>query len=223
MTESNVSAVSQPGVELARQVDVLVEAGYPALAAMDEAQFRALLEPLHVSLADAVAGGLDLTLSAGRVPFVVVVTDQLVAAAQRQALTRLAGGTRPGFVDRNHGEDGVTGYRPVDGLGVPEAGAYLLLDVERGEEFRGVAPKDALPVIADRRRTPLTIDEGIALVTLFPQVLEKNRCFMLAGSRQGDKRVPAMWISERAPKLGWCWEGNPHDWLGVASAGERRA
>ena len=27
-----------------------------------------------------------------------------------------------------------------------------------------------------------------------------------------------MWISERAPKLGWCWDGNPHTWLGTASA-----
>jgi hypothetical protein len=32
-----------------------------------------------------------------------------------------------------------------------------------------------------------------------------------------------MWISERAPKLGWCWDGNPHDWLGVASAAGRAA
>ncbi|HYN94662.1 MAG TPA: DUF5701 family protein [Pilimelia sp.] len=30
-----------------------------------------------------------------------------------------------------------------------------------------------------------------------------------------------MWISGRAPKLGWCWEGNPHTWLGVASTGAR--
>ena len=46
---------------------------------------------------------------------------------------------------------------------------------------------------------------------------------MLSGSRRGDRRVPAMWISAKAPKLGWCWDGNPHDWLGVASAGSRLA
>ena len=56
-----------------------------------------------------------------------------------------------------------------------------------------------------------------------PEVLEKNKCFMLAGSRARarDRRVPALWISERAPKLGWCWDGNPHTWLGTASAGGR--
>jgi len=54
-----------------------------------------------------------------------------------------------------------------------------------------------------------------------PSLLEKNKCFMLSGSRRHDRRVPALWISERAPKLGWCWDGNPHTWLGVASAGGR--
>ena len=72
-----------------------------------------------------------------------------------------------------------------------------------------------------RGRTPLTIHEGLALATQFPASLEKNRCYMLAGSRRGDKRVPALWISNRAPKLGWCWDGNLHTWLGIASAGSR--
>ena len=101
---------------------------------------------------------------------------------------------------------------------MPDATAYLLLGVERGEEFCGVRPEEALPVIRGRGRTPLTIDEGIAVVTHAPHLLEKNKCFMLSGSRRHDRRVPAMWISERAPKLGWCWDGNPHTWLGVASA-----
>ena len=45
----------------------------------------------------------------------------------------------------------------------------------------------------------------------------------VAGRRDGgrDRRVPALWISEQAPKLGWCWDGNPHSWLGLASAGSR--
>ncbi|MGW0174505.1 DUF5701 family protein [Rhodococcus sp. NPDC003322] len=31
----------------------------------------------------------------------------------------------------------------------------------------------------------------------------------------------ALWISQRRPKLGWCWNGNPHSRLGSASAGRR--
>ena len=82
-------------------------------------------------------------------------------------------------------------------------------------------PEEAFGVITGRGRSPLTIHEGIAVATHFPWLLVKNHCFMLSGSRRGDRRVPALWISERAPKLGWCWDGNPHDWLGVASAGRR--
>ena len=56
------------------------------------------------------------------------------------------------------------------------------------------------------------------MVTQAPQLLEKNRCFMLSGSRRHDRRVPAHVDQRAGPKLGWCWDGNPHTWLGVASA-----
>ncbi|MFG3335488.1 DUF5701 family protein [Streptomyces tendae] len=58
-------------------------------------------------------------------------------------------------------------------------------------------------------------------VSTFPFDVEK--CFSLGGSRCGDRRVPAIWVSKRAPKPGRCWEGNPHTWLGMAAAGARRA
>jgi hypothetical protein len=162
------------------------------------------------------------------VPFVLVLTRELVAPESTVPLLRLDGpkgpGSRPGKVDRNHAEGDLANYHPVEDCAPPGA-AYLLVGVERGEEFCNVKPEDATATIRSRSRTPLTIDEGIALVTQVPRVLEKNKCFMLAGSRRsslpGDRRVPALWISERAPKLGWCWDGNPHTWLGTASAGRR--
>jgi Family of unknown function (DUF5701) len=158
------------------------------------------------------------------VPFVLVVTRELVSPYDAVPLLHLAGSTRPGRVDKNHSDGDLAGYHPVEGC-EPPGSTYLLLDVERGEEFCDVRPEDATETIRERGRTPITIDEGIALVTQVPPVLEKNKCFMLAGSRragiEGDRRVPALWISERAPKLGWCWDGNPHTWLGTASAARR--
>ena len=195
--------------DLDAQTDRLVELGYPALAGLDDAGLRDLLAPLA-----PLAAGLDE-------PYLLVVTRDLIAPEARVPLLRLAGDTLPGVVDRNHGAGDLATYRPLPELGVPAGPAYLLVGVERGEEFCGVRPEDALPVITGRGRTPITIDEGIALVTQRPDVLEKNKCFMLSGSRRHDRRVPALWISERAPKLGWCWDGNPHSWLGVASASGR--
>jgi len=203
------------------QIDRLVELGYPRLAGRSETAFRALLAPLA-----EVAAGLSADDRAGHAAYVVVVTRALVDPYDAVPLLRLAGKRGPvggpGVVDRNHADGDLATYHPLPELGVPEGPAYLLVDVERGEEFCGVRPQDALPVIRGRGRTPLTIDEGIALVTQAPHLLERNRCFMLSGSRRHDRRVPALWISGNAPKLGWCWDGNPHTWLGVASAGSRQ-
>lgn len=203
------------------QVDRLVGMGYPALAGRDEAGFRELLAPLAEAAhrLDAV----EPDDGPGRTAYVVVVTRALVDPTRAVPLLRLVGGRKPGVVDRNHAPGDLATYDPLPELEVPASPAYLLVGVDRGEEFCGVRPEEALPVIRGRDRTPLTIDEGIAVVTHAPELLEKNRCFMLSGSRRADRRVPAMWISERAPKLGWCWDGNPHSWLGVASAARRVA
>jgi hypothetical protein len=123
-------------------------------------------------------------------------------------------------------------FRPIEGVDVPGA-PYRLAGVERGDEYLNWSPDEALPEIEMRGRTPLTIAEGIALVTARPDLLEPNKCFMLLGSRCGDRRVPALWISggtgkdgrdrKGAAKLGWCWAGNRHTWLGHASVAARVA
>ena len=128
-------------------------------------------------------------------------------------------GGRPGVLNRHFSD--VDTFEPV--LDVPSAPVYAVLDVERGEEFCGVRPADATVTIAERGRTPITMDEGLCLLHAAPEALEKNKCFHTAASRGTDKRVPALWISKNAPTLGWCWEHNHHTWLGVASTGGRVA
>jgi len=158
------------------------------------------------------------------VAVLLVVTRALTSDEAGVPLLRLVDSDREGVLDRNHSSDarkGLSHYLPRTELGVPDAPLYLLVGVERGDEFRDVAPRDALPVISARGRTPLTIDEGVSLAAVAPELLVKNHCFMLAGSTRGDKRAPALWIADNAPKLGWCFEGVPHSWLGVASASAR--
>jgi hypothetical protein len=135
---------------------------------------------------------------------------------------------RPGFVSADLAD--WERFLPIPGLDIP-ARPYRLVGVERGDEYRNASPDEALPEIAARGRTPLTIAEGVALLTAHPDLLEPNACFMLLGSRCGDRRVPALWISggtgkdgrdrKGAVKLGWCWAGNRHTWLGHASARSR--
>ncbi|MFD3549279.1 DUF5701 family protein [Streptomyces sp. NPDC058655] len=209
------------GVEFDRQVQTLVGLGYPALAGRTEAAFRALLEPLR---APALARAADMAApSESRAPFLIVVTRELVPLEAAVPLTALAGKDKPGIIERFYKPGELERFVSVEELEVPDAAAYLVFDTERGEEFCDVVPLHAMARIAERGRTPLTIEEGLALVNHHPAALAKNKCFSLAGTRFGDRRVPALWISNGAPKLGWCWEGNPHTWLGLASAGGRSA
>ncbi|RJQ79707.1 hypothetical protein D5S17_09730 [Pseudonocardiaceae bacterium YIM PH 21723] len=192
--------------EFDRQLTRLLELEYPANSGMTETAFREMVEPLR-----AKATG----------NFVLTITREVVPVETMVPRLRLAGGKKPGRIDRHFAPGELFTFTPAKGIELPDARAYLLLDPERGEEFCGAIPERAMETITERDRTPLTIEEGIALVTQFPELLAPNKCFSLGGSRCGDRRVPALWISERAPKLGWCWAGNPHTWLGMASAAHR--
>ena len=114
-------------------------------------------------------------------------------------------------------------YVPIPDLHIPDAASYTLHDVDLGAEFFDVTPDDALPEIVLRGRSPLTIEEGLAVVMQFPDVLATQNAFSLLGSRRGDRRVPALWVSGGRPRLGWCWAGAPHAWLGSASCRDRTA
>lgn len=239
MSPSTTLPVLDAAAELARQVDVLVERGYPELLGTEPEAFVAALAPLC-----EVARSLEITqrgaeeppgtekrsvaLPVGSgvstpedyVPFVLVVAGALPLD---EAAARMRLGTRAARLMLAPAEIGT--FRPLDDLEIPDAAgpvsAYLLTDIDTGSEFCAITPETALTTIRSRGRTPLTIAEGIALVTQRPDMLRKNKCFSLSGSRCGDQRVPAIWISEKAPKLGWCWDRNPHTWLGSASAGGR--
>jgi hypothetical protein len=198
-----------PAVGLDRQVDRLVELGYPALAGVSEDGFRAMAEPLRPLLPGEESGAF---------PFLLVVRSSLVPTVA--AVKQWTVGGRAGWTDM---ADELAGFRATEDVEVPDADLYLLTDVSTGAETLGVTPADALPRITVLGRTPLTIDEGVALVTQHPDVFDQHNAFQALGSRAANKRIPSFWISKGAPRLGWCWLNNPHSWLGSASAKGRIA
>jgi hypothetical protein len=117
-------------------------------------------------------------------------------------------------------DDDLARFRPVPELQVP-TGPYLLVDVDPGADTLNLPPAEVLPRLNAAGRSPLTIAEGLAVLVSDPGVLRGRNCFSLLGSRAGDKRVPALWISARRPRLGWCYQGAPHTWLGSASCAAR--
>ncbi len=142
---------------------------------------------------------------------------------------------RGGFVVADMAD--VDRFSAIDEVSLPHSAIYALRDVERGDAMANWSPDEALPAILAAQRTPLTLTEGLFWLLQQPGALERNHCFMTIGSRlrketgQLDTRTPALWISNGtgrdgsanrdAPKVGWCWAGNRHRWLGFASASAR--
>ncbi|MEO7069191.1 MAG: DUF5701 family protein [Nostocoides sp.] len=142
---------------------------------------------------------------------------------------------RHGFVVEDLTDLGEFG--PTAAADVPDSDVYVVAALDRGDEFANWSPDEADPVIASRERLGLTVQEGVLWLLQSPGVLERGRCFMTTGSRlrrpdgRLDARTPALWISNgtgrdgrdrrHAPKVGWCWAGNRHTWLGIASAGAK--
>jgi Family of unknown function (DUF5701) len=172
----------------------------------DESRFRTVLESARP--ADEAPRSV-LTVSREVVP-VSVTASRIERRGQQVVLGQLT-------------PDDLETFLPIEPVEVPDSPAYIATEVDLGAESRNVRPEDALRDILDAGRSPLTLDEGISLVLQQPEVIARNWGFSMAGSRRGDQRVPAFWISDGRPKLGWCWDRNPHTWLGTASCSRRTA
>jgi len=205
--------------EFDRQVANLVAKGYPELANLSEEELINEIAPLKEKLIGLSLPAVDLEL--GKLPFVIVVNNELISPELMMEKAE------------KNGKSGVTilrphtskKFHPINEVAIPKVYAYLLLDIDRGKESLNLPPNEAIKLIKNEGRSPLTISEGIAIVTQFPELLIKNNCFSLLASRTGkDQRVPAIWINaKKEPNLGWCWDGNPHTWLGSASSNGRIA
>jgi len=199
-----------PQPSLTDQAQRLIDLGVHDLAGLSPEQ---LLEAAH----RGPAGGLLVTPA---------------PASGLAPLLRI--GDKVGFVVEDMTD--VDQFGPTEAAPVPVA-PYVVRGLDRGDAYLNRTPAEALPEILAAGRSPLTVEEGLHWILQDPGVLERNRCFMTIGSRlpkangSYDARTPALWISngtgrdgrERkgAPKLGWCWWGNRHTWLGIASCSDR--
>ncbi|MEU7279038.1 DUF5701 family protein [Streptomyces sp. NPDC045431] len=205
---------------LTAQAERLIELGVHELAGLSPEELRAYAEG-----ANGVGGDGDVLLA---------VHPSRVPASALAPLLRRA--DKPGFVVVDMPD--VDDFTPLDTVELPDTPLYLVTAPDRGDDMANWSPEEALPALTAKDRTPLVLTEGIHWVLQQPEALERNHCFMTIGSRLRkangtfDARTPAIWISngtgrdgrERrdAPKVGWCWWGNRHTWLGFASTTGRR-
>ena len=206
--------VASPSLSLIDQADRLVELDVHRRAGLSASRLRAM--------AAGAAGQSGL----------LVVHPRLVPASHLAPLIRHS--DKPGFVVADMTD--VDDFEPV--VALPDSPVYLLEDVDRGDHYANWSPNEVDLDLTAASRTPMTLTEGLTWLLQQPDALQRNHCFMTIGSRKRrpggalDTRTPAIWISNgtgrdgianrNAPKIGWCWAGNRHTWLGFGSASRRR-
>ncbi|NEB95735.1 hypothetical protein G3I21_29325 [Streptomyces bauhiniae] len=209
-----VSETTQTFTPLRTQAERLIELGVHEIAGLSAAEVRAL--------AKGDGDGL------------LAVRPDLAPASVLAPLLRRR--DKAGFVVTDMTD--VDLFAPLGTIDLPDTPLYVVDGVDRGDDMANWSPDEALPALTAASRTPLLLTEGIHWVLQRPDVLERNHCFMTIGSRLRkpngtlDARTPALWISNgtgrdgrerrEAPKVGWCWAGNRHTWLGFASGSGRR-
>ncbi len=196
------------------QVQRLVALGYPRRLGLTVEAFEAAIRPLQAHPPQEWAG---VDIDGGRVEVALVVHTPKLPVRLTLPLVDRDGRNDIERLSPKKPED----FLPTPAAPIPAGEAYVLLGVDRGNATLNAVPAEAARTLAREGRSPLTIEEGVSLLLQWPQFLQPNRCFMMLGSRCGDRRVPALWLSAKQPKLGWCWEGNPHTWLGFASCASR--
>ena len=195
--------------EFNRQIENLSKKGFPKLAGMDEKKFSTIFEPLKEQLKEL--SGKEF--KEGRIPFVVVPREKLLALEKEIPLVEVDG--KKGFTTLNLSE-----LKTADGVEIPESLAYLVVDVENGKAMLGRIPDEAVKQFKKEGRSPLTAEEGVAIILQHPEIL-KDHYMDLPGSRHGDDKVANLWLNEGKPKLNWNWANNSNAKWGSASCGSR--
>ncbi|MFV0535182.1 MAG: DUF5701 family protein [Cumulibacter sp.] len=213
-----------PGLPpLSTQAELLIAAGV-----LDDDGGKLPIEELRHAAADLeqrAAVGALLVVSEHVLPVRTLVPH----------VRRTSGGReRNGFIVVDMQDVG--DFVPTAEAAVPNTLVYAIEDPRRGDGMRNWSPAEAQEALTQDARTPFTIGEGVHWALQVPEVIDRNACYMMIGSRRPksngfDSRPPALWISngtgrdgrdrKGAPKLGWCWWNNRHTWLGFASGSRR--
>ena len=163
--------MSIASVEAQKQLDRIVALGYPDVADMSAAAFRALAEPLIGALEHSDLGSNILLVPTRE----LVSPESLIA---RTSINRMAGFTTmpPRDIASFLPQDGFMRPRPV--LSGGRSAYRHLLHQPRARRARKLIDSD--------ERLPLTLEEGLAIATQHPEWLLEKNGFNLLGSRSAD-------------------------------------
>ncbi len=201
-------------VEFDRQLDVLVSNDIHKLLKLSKPKFLEAIESLRT-----VAMYVKTTHALGTLPFAIVFKSERLDPSL--VMEKVVAKNKTGFVEMNPKQP--SDFIPI--VELPEYPIYLITNIETGFNYLNISPAECTREILKRKRTPLTLEEGVMVALLFPEIFTDKKRFnaiQMSGSRiVDDERIPSIWFSKGAPRLGWCWDNNIHTWLGTASCSVR--
>ena len=205
----DTGGMSKASEEASRQLDRIVALGYADVADMSEDAFRALAQPLIAALEHSDLGG-----------------DILSDPHARAGL--------PGIADRpdqhqphgriHHHASARHRQLPAAGRVHPARGA-VLPGGRTAHRHLLHQPRTRRGAQTHRLRRAAAAHpggRGSPIATQHPEWLLEKNGFNLLGSRSADGRVPSIWMSQNAPRLGAVWPNSRHTWLGNAYCMARR-
>lgn len=165
--------MSKASEEAQKQLDRIVALGYPDVADMSAAAFRALARPLIRALEDS-----DLGTQILLVPTRELVSPESLIA--RTSINRMAGFTTMPPRD-------IASFLPQDGFEPPEGPFYLVVEPHTGTCYINREPDVARKLIDSDERLPLTLEGGTCY------------CYAASGVVVGEERFQFVGIAFR----GW--------------------
>lgn len=151
-----------------------------------------------------------VTEGEGRIPFVIVPQGPNLTLSLRMKKVVLGGKTGASYLADNR----------VTNLNEIPKGHYLAVDVEDGRVMWNTEPSVALAEFKRQRRFGGTVAEGIAVVTLEPEIL-RHHYIDLMGSRFDGGDVPCLDEVGDRPGLRARWVDNANPCYGALSCGGR--
>jgi hypothetical protein len=104
-------------VEFNRQVENLIQKGYPGITKVNDGEFRNKNEPLRDKIES-----LETELQQGHIPFVIVINSDWVSGEQAMPLVEREG--KKGFSVMD--DDDIKRFKPIQDVQIPDGFAYLM-------------------------------------------------------------------------------------------------
>ena len=181
------------------QQKTLLRLDYPALLGMTEEEFNTKLKDIWKTL-EATINSLEITIK-GSIPLLLVVT----------------------IGDLKNKIEKIQGHTQLDIANITTENEHpfsILLDVEDGKNMVAKSPKDALRKFEKEHRHALNINESIALLTHYQDIL-KDHYVISAGSfyPKDGETLPLLWLlsEHKNPELHYAWFHIAHGSYGSPS------